>query len=691
MNKTKLSILLFLSSLIVLPGFGQKWEYVNPVPTGNELHNILFTSANTGFICGEAGTILKSVNGGSTWGSRYSSTACPLYCISFPTSMEGFIVGSLGTILKTSDGGETWEMKSNGGITTTFHYVDFPCADTGFISTTDGQLLRTTDAGESWNVIYSGSSGELKNIKFPTSSRGLAIAGKQFLRSLDGGYTWNILVSSAYSVNTLCFADDLTGYLSVTEQGGNQCIYKTVNGGINWQIVFYDVASEIDSMFFSDPSHGYGTGPGNSLVKTINGGVTWSTVQYTYPNKPGSMWFFTQNSGLILGDLVGGKPAILKTINGCASFSNLVTGRIITLSKIARLSSSSYSLIAAADSGKILKTSDNGTTWSVKSTGTAKRLRSIAFSSSTNGWAVGDSGVIVHSTDEGNTWTSQTSGTNFTLRAVSVPYQVTVFVVGDYGTVLKTTDGGAHWIQLNTGLTYNFNGVQFINAYLGHIVGENGIILQTTDGGSTWTILSQNQYNSLRSVQFINQNTGYIAGSYIQKTTDGGQTWNNLIVPGNNYNSLWFRDATSGYVVGDNGQILITMDGGATWQNQVSCTYNNLSSVCIAATNYAFAVGPYGTILRTYDPLVGIDPSLLSAANRVEVFPNPSSDLISFRTGVAEAGSWFSILDNTGREIITGKISGSFTQTDISNLPAGIYILRIKKGGNSSFGKIIKK
>jgi photosystem II stability/assembly factor-like uncharacterized protein len=695
MNKTKMSVVFLLCSFIFIPGFGQQWEYVNPIPTGNELHNILFTDASTGFICGGAGTILKSVNGGNAWSSRYSSTASPLYCISFSSSMEGFIVGARGTILKTSDGGETWALKSNGGITTTFRYIDFPSTDTGFISTSDGLLLRTTDTGESWNVIYSCPFGELKNITFPTSIRGFAIAGKQFLRSLDGGYTWNVLVNSAYSVNTLCFADDHTGYLSVTEGGGNQCIYKTVDGGITWSIIFYDVANEIDSMFFSDASHGYGSGPGNSVVKTSDGGLSWSTVYYPYPNKPGSMWFFSPNSGFILGGVVNGKPAILQTSTGGTIYSNLVTGRTWGISKIVRLGVTPSWLIAGTDSGKILRTLNYGSTWEVFSTGTNHFIRSIFYAGSQYGWAVGDSGTILYSESYGYSWGPRTSGTTFNLRGMSVAsssVETILITVGDSGTLLKSTGSGYQWTHVNTGVNTNFNSVQLLNTSLGYVVGENGVILKTTDGGSNWTILSQNQFNSLRSVYFTDQNTGYIAGSYVLKTIDAGQTWNILNVPANNYNSVYFRnDGIVGAVVGDSGKVLVTMDSGSTWQNQVSGTNSNLSSVCITATNYAFAVGSWGTILRTNDPDVGISPTPVIAANRIDVFPNPSSDLISFRTGVAEAGSWFSILDNTGREIITGKISGSFTQTDISNLAAGIYILRITKGESSSFGKIIKK
>ena len=285
------------------PAMAQHWEYVNPKPTGSILSDINFADANTGFITGDAGTILKTSDGGNSWTSRYSATSYPLYSISFPTLTEGFITGGLGTILKTTDGGETWVLKPNGGLTSQFKCVDFPSPDTGFISTSDGLVLRSKDGGESWNVIYAGSYGEFSSMRFPSSSRGFAIAGKKLLGSFDGGFTWNEILSAWYSLNALCFADEMTGYLSVTEGSGYISVYKTMDGGNNWQMVYYDFANEIDKLFFTDASHGFGTGQGNSVVKTSDGGITWSTVNYPFQNQPGPLWFTSLNSGYILGDL----------------------------------------------------------------------------------------------------------------------------------------------------------------------------------------------------------------------------------------------------------------------------------------------------------------------------------------------------------------------------------------------------
>ena len=57
----------------------------------------------------------------------------------------------------------------------------------------------------------------------------------------------------------------------------------------------------------------------------------------------------------------------------------------------------------------------------------------------------------------------------------------------------------------------------------------------------------------------------------------------------------------SGYVVGANGTILRTNDGGETWQDQESAFSNNLYAVEIYKPNEAVAVGELGRVLWTED------------------------------------------------------------------------------------------
>ena len=53
-------------SLISAFAFPQ-WKWQNPIPVGNTLRSVFFTGANTGYVAGLGGTILKTIDGGTSW------------------------------------------------------------------------------------------------------------------------------------------------------------------------------------------------------------------------------------------------------------------------------------------------------------------------------------------------------------------------------------------------------------------------------------------------------------------------------------------------------------------------------------------------------------------------------------------------------------------------------------------------
>lgn len=83
---------------------GNNWT-LQPVPLGNALTSVFFTSVTTGWAAGWGGSIMYTFNGGANWSDQISGTANNLRSIYFANSLTGWTVGDLGTILKTSSGG----------------------------------------------------------------------------------------------------------------------------------------------------------------------------------------------------------------------------------------------------------------------------------------------------------------------------------------------------------------------------------------------------------------------------------------------------------------------------------------------------------------------------------------------------------------------------------------------------------
>ena len=86
-----------------------QWHWQNPLPQGNNLRGASFVDANTGTVVGEYGTIVRTTDGGNTWGVQSSGGNTDLHAVFFTDAMNGWVAGN-GGILNTASGGETVEI-----------------------------------------------------------------------------------------------------------------------------------------------------------------------------------------------------------------------------------------------------------------------------------------------------------------------------------------------------------------------------------------------------------------------------------------------------------------------------------------------------------------------------------------------------------------------------------------------------
>jgi len=130
----------------------------------------------------------------------------------------------------------------------------------------------------------------------------------------------------------------------------------------------------------------------------------------------------------------------------------------------------------------------------------------------------------------------------------------------------------------------------------------NGVLAQ-------WVMQNSGTNKKLNSVAFIDSATGYVVGNdgIILKTDNGGVSWSALNSgTSNSLLSVCFPDPYTGFVVGSNGTILKTTNAGAEWTSQISGTSQPLYSVYFVDNYTGYAVGggggtTTGTILKTTD------------------------------------------------------------------------------------------
>ena len=176
--------------------------------------------------------------------------------------------------------------------------------------------------------------------------------------------------------------------------------------------------------------------------------------------------------------------------------------------------------------------------------------------------------------------------------------------------VLRTSDSGRSWESVVFGEEDTFHSIAFINPEQGWIVGGKfqdgtycGLLMHTVDAGTTWRQEVRPKSGTFKSLDFFDDQIGWAMGSNeIVQTIDGGRTWRTrYVVPaGEKLMSIASAGPTSVCVVGENGLILRTKDGGESWARAESKTSNTLLRVRIAG-GHGWILGTIGTLLVTND------------------------------------------------------------------------------------------
>lgn len=316
---------------------------------------------------------------------------------------------------------------------------------------------------------------------------------QQVINPLDSGFT--------FYPSVVQFADANTGYLGGTNYsfgGFPGIIFKTTNGGNNWNELTLNIAYKIWDLEIANPLTVYASCDSAQVIRTLTGGSTWTLLNTPAVPSNSVRWkinFITALNGWITTDNVSGVSKTYQTTNGGTNWT-LVNGTT-GFSKIKFLSAS-YG-VGINKSGFYIST-NSGVDWI--NTLPDSLFTEFYFRNTSTGWLYSKKSVS-SSSIKGKSW--------------------------------KTTNGGLNWTLLYSNDTSGRapSGVKFfedlLTGYANYYVANkypSGII-KTTDGGVNW--FNPTDFRLLTDARrtqfltFLNQSTGWFATEYdyLYKTTTG--------------------------------------------------------------------------------------------------------------------------------------------------------------------------
>ena len=383
---------------------------------------------------------------------------------------------------------------------------------------------------------------------------------------------------------------------------------------------------------------GLAMGEGGSAFITTDGWVNQTRVDPLYDVDTGGLTVDDANATVAVGaqgkvSYSGNKGVSWQLGTNSQSNPDDLRGVVHVLTSTVGFFTT-YTYVAVGDTGTILVGTRSA---SIFGTGapvfapvtspTTKRLRAVAkCGTCTAIVAVGDSGAIVRSVDDGQTWsviTPPAAQATATFRAITaVPGNQNFYIGGTPGTtsasaLLKSSDGGQTWAEVSGFTGFTIYGLSAISSMVWASgttyacygfpcrFGEGGDSKVISWNGSTATVqtnpagVSETAY----AIDVFDANNVAWVGNAGQVTTtsNAGTTWLDR-ASGKDvlFNSVGMVNgsATFGWAVGSSGYVANTTNGGINWSVQASGTTATLYSVAAPASTQAYAVGSGGLILR---------------------------------------------------------------------------------------------
>ncbi len=486
-------------------------------------------------------------------------------------------------------------------------------------------IISITGLNAQWAQLSLGTGADFQDICVSlTDNNYIFVAGgDKMYKSTDEGDSWTEMTQS--------FTTTLWGITFPTNNIGFVCsndgyVLKTTDGGNSWSVSLQISSGGFDRVSFKDANNGIASGYG--IYTTSDGGANWTK---------------THDEGYWGLDYA----------EGDVYYANSMV--------------------------KIVKTLDNGTTWTVLKNDYAALYATVSFYDDTHGLA-GDAGKVWLTDNSGLTWTEYTSpGYGINRAAARLDYD-TCFMSGEDGLIYKTTDHGDNWTldgdfngYLLRDMTINSNNTSLFAC------GFQGIVVR-----KTYAEPEPNPEITVDPIELVFDSipANDTTAMSLTVTNTGGQTLVvDSIVSDNEY--FWTLQGPFNLTADQSISFDVYFSPGKGGEaSGLLHIYNNTTFT----SNKTVPMSGYG------NETVGIINK--KESSDITIYPNPASGLIYIKIdeGVGDDFN-IGVFNTAGKLIINAHRSPNAGEVsfDASNFDEGLYFVAIFNKNRKYVSKVIIK
>jgi len=408
-------------------------------------------------------------------------------------------------------------------------------------------ILFTSQIQAQWEWVNPLPQGDtIDGIYFFDESKGYFYTRYNFWFTEDGGESWgnkHISKDRGY-ISCVYFIDEYIGYLGTTATNPETPLMaKTIDGGKSWiELTLPDwVHSQIEvnfieDIYFINDTTGY-ISVNSVLFLTKDDGKNWDLVftplgldmfEKLLILDENNIWIFSN-------DLPKGAAYTSDGGNNWELFPEIIINHFYPVVQVVD------DIVWINAESHLVRSNFDGSSWSKSKKDSLTNFSGISdfhFFNANEGILTCNEGLYITS-DSGNTWSKYNSQV---LKHIAIINKEFSFGAVLKNKIIKTRN---FWQNIDT-LTTSF-----------------------TDG-------------ELTSVDYVNETCIYTGGRFpptLFKSTDGGESWEkNNYIDNANITGIDFYNESDGWLLTDDGRIIITKDGGNNW------TEKSISSFALYAS-----------------------------------------------------------------------------------------------------------